>query len=209
MGDDPLRVSANRLDLAASLGLSAFAEAHQVHGDTLICDPPAAPLGRFMEPPALPEADGLATDRTGFGLVIKTADCQPVLVADREGRRIAAFHIGWRGNRTRFLQSGLAAFCARYGLAARDLFAVRGPSLGPQRSEFVNYGKEWGPDFANWFNARDKTMNLWRLTRDQLLDGGPAGRGISASICARRPCRTASSPTAGTGSAGVRPTSSG
>ena len=30
-----------------------------------------------------------------------------------------------------------------------------------------------------------------------------------ASICARRPCRTASSPTAGTGSAGVRPTSSG
>ena len=47
---------------------------------------------------------------------------------------------------------------------------MRGPSLGPQRSEFVNYGKEWGPDFANWFNARDKTMNLWRLTRDQLLE---------------------------------------
>lgn len=175
VGDDPLRVSANRLDLAASLGLAAFAEARQVHGDTLICDPPAAPLGRFVEPPAFPEADGLATDRPGFGLVIKTADCQPVLVADREGRRIAAFHIGWRGNRARFLQSGLAAFCARYGLAARDLFAVRGPSLGPARSEFVNYASEWGPDFTGWYDASARTMNLWRLTRDQLMEAGLPG----------------------------------
>jgi sulfite reductase alpha subunit len=114
----------------------------------------------------------------GNKLSIKTADCQPVLVAHKEGRHIAAFHIGWRGNRLRFLQSGIAAFCGRYGLDARDLLAVRGPSLGPQRSEFVNYGKEWGPDFANWFNARDKTMNLWRLTRDQLLETGLPDEGI-------------------------------
>ena len=55
---------------------------------------------------------------------------------------------------------------------------MRGPSLGPQRSEFVNYDEEWGPDFANWFNARDKTMNLWRLTRDQLLEAGLPDEGI-------------------------------
>ena len=73
---------------------------------------------------------------------------------------------------------GIAAFCGRYGLDARYLLAVRGPSLGPQRSEFVNYGKEWGPDFANWFNARDKTMKLWRLTRDQLLEAGLPDEGI-------------------------------
>ena len=131
-----------------------------------------------MEPPAFPKGDGLATDKPGIGLIIKTADCQPVLVAHKGGRHIAAFHIGWRGNRLRFLQSGIAGFCGRYGLDARDLLAVRGPSLGPQRSEFVNYGKEWGPDFANWFNARDKTMNLWRLTRDQLLEAGLPDEGI-------------------------------
>ena len=34
------------------------------------------------------------------------------------------------------------------------------------------------PDFANWFNARDKTMNLWRLTRDQLLEAGLPDEGI-------------------------------
>ena len=138
----------------------------------------AALLERFVEPPAFPKGDGLATDKPGIGLLIKTADCQPVLVAHKEGRHIAAFHIGWRGNRLRFLQSGIAAFCGRYGLDARDLLAVRGPSLGPQRSEFVNYDEEWGPDFANWFNARDKTMNLWRLTRDQLLEAGLPDEGI-------------------------------
>ena len=178
VGDDPLRVSANRLDLAASLEVAEIAELDQIHGDTLVFDPPPSPLERFVEPPAFPKGDGLATDKPGIGLIIKTADCQPVLVAHKEGRHIAAFHIGWRGNRLRFLQSGIAAFCGRYGLGARDLLAVRGPSLGPQRSEFVNYGKEWGPDFANWFNARDKTMNLWRLTRDQLLEAGLPDEGI-------------------------------
>ena len=159
VGDDPLRVSANRLDLAATLELAEIAELDQIHGDTLVFDPPSAPLERFVEPPAFPKGDGLATDKPGIGLLIKTADCQPVLVAHKEGRHIAAF-------------------CGRYGLDARDLLAVRGPSLGPQRSEFVNYDEEWGPDFANWFNARDKTMNLWRLTRDQLLEAGLPDEGI-------------------------------
>ena len=95
-----------------------------------------------------------------------------MLVAHREGRHVAAFHVGWRGNRLRFLQSGIAAFRERYGLAARDLFAVRGPSHGPQRAEFVNYDTEWGPDFAEWFDARDRTMNLWKLTRAQLAEAG-------------------------------------
>ena len=39
VGDDPLRVSANRLDLAASLELAEIAELDQIHGDTLVFDP--------------------------------------------------------------------------------------------------------------------------------------------------------------------------
>lgn len=172
VGDAPLRVSSNRMELAGTLEIPQLAELQQVHGDTLVFNPKPAPLERLVEAPALPEGDGMATDRPGLGLLIKTADCQPVLLAHREGRHIAAFHIGWRGNRMNFLQSGIAAFCARYNLAARDLFAVRGPSLGPQRAQFVNYDREWGTDFADWFDAHDKTMNLWRLTRDQLRGAG-------------------------------------
>ena len=39
------------------------------------------------------------TDEPGLLLAIQTADCIPVLVADRKRRAVAAFHAGWRGHR--------------------------------------------------------------------------------------------------------------
>ena len=171
VGDDPRRVSRNRREFAATLGLSAFAEVDQ-RGDALVFDPPAAPPDEFDAAPAFPCGGGMATDRRGFGLVIRTADGQPVLVTDRAGEHIAAFRVGLRESRSGFLGAGIATFCERYGLTPRDLLAVRGPSLGPQRAEFVNYDTEWGPDFAEWFDARDRTMNLWKLTRAQLAEAG-------------------------------------
>lgn len=172
VGDDPLTVSANRIDLAASLELPRLAEVHQVHSDALVFDPDPVDLSRTSVPPTMPEGDGLATMHSGFGLVIKTADCQPVLIAHRNGRHIAALHVGWRGNRIAFIQSGIAAFCARYSLRPEDLSAVRGPSLGPDRSEFINFDTEWGPEFADWFDRSQQTMNLWELTRAQLRKAG-------------------------------------
>ncbi len=172
VGDDPLDVSDNRINLAASLELPYLAEVHQVHGDVLVFEPDAVALDRSPVPPAMPEGDGLATTRPGLGLVIKTADCQPVLVAHRDGRHVAALHVGWRGNRIAFIQSAIAAFCARYDLRPQDLSAVRGPSLGPERSEFVNFATEWGEEFADWFDRSQKTMNLWELTRSQLQEAG-------------------------------------
>ena len=43
------------------------------------------------------KADGQMTDEPGLLLAIQTADCIPVLVADRKRRAVAAFHAGWRG----------------------------------------------------------------------------------------------------------------
>ena len=172
VGDDPLVVSDNRINLAASLELPYLAEVHQVHGDVLVFEPEAVALDRSSVPPAMPEGDGLATTRPNLGLVIKTADCQPVLVAHRDGRHIAALHVGWRGNRIAFIQSAIAAFCKQYALRPEDLSAVRGPSLGPGRSEFVNFDAEWGADFAQWFDPSRKLMNLWELTRAQLQEAG-------------------------------------
>lgn len=172
VGDDPLAVSDNRINLAASLELPYLSEVQQVHGDTIIFDPAPVTLDRSSIPPFMPEGDGLATTRPGLGLVIKTADCQPILIAHKDGRHIAALHVGWRGNRIAFIQSGIAAFCERYALRPEDLSAVRGPSLGPERSEFVNFDTEWGAEFADWFDRSQKTMNLWELTRSQLQEAG-------------------------------------
>jgi YfiH family protein len=43
------------------------------------------------------EADGMLTGHPGLLLAIATADCVPVLLARRDGREVAALHVGWRG----------------------------------------------------------------------------------------------------------------
>ena len=46
---------------------------------------------------ARPHADAMVTDRPGLALGILTADCAPVLLADREAGVIGAAHAGWKG----------------------------------------------------------------------------------------------------------------
>lgn len=62
VGDDPLRVSANRLDLAASLELAEIAELDQIHGDTLVFDPPPRRWSGLWSRPPFPK--GTALPRT-------------------------------------------------------------------------------------------------------------------------------------------------
>ena len=181
--DNPEHVIANRRSMLEDLrpqGMPAWAELMQVHGDGFVFEPePVA-----CETPVTAEGDGMATARPGLGLLIKTADCQPILIAHKSGAYIAAMHAGWRGNRCDFPITGVARFCERYGLEPRDLLAVRGPSLGPGKAEFVNFDKEWGAPYLPWFDASSKTMDLWGLTRHQLERAGLLPRNIyGLDIC--------------------------
>ncbi|MEF2230063.1 MAG: polyphenol oxidase family protein [Pseudodesulfovibrio sp.] len=180
VGDDPDAVAANRRLIHDRLGLTGWCELKQIHGDAVHCDPaPTAP----ETPPTL-EGDGLTTAEPGVGLVIKTADCQPILLAHRSGKYVAALHAGWRGNRIDLPGSGVARFCARYGLRPADVFAVRGPSLGPDAAEFVNFRNDFGPGFGPYFDPARRTVDLWRLTRDQLMAAGvPEAQIFGIDLC--------------------------
>ncbi|MDR2573057.1 MAG: polyphenol oxidase family protein [Desulfovibrio sp.] len=179
-GDDPASVTANRASLRRVLGLTAVAELEQIHGDRLIFEPEPIP------PEAAPsvQGDGLAASRRGIALLVRTADCQPLLLAHKNGGHIAALHVGWRGNRCSFPISGVRWFCQRYGLDPADVLAVRGPSLSPAKAEFINFDREWGPSFRRWFEPESRTMDLWGLTKAQLLEAGLPERQIySLDLC--------------------------
>jgi len=166
--DNAQATRSRRRSLAARLGFAAFAEARQVHGTVTLFDPqPQNP-----DEAATCEADGLATCQPDLALMIKTADCQPILLAHAEGKHIAALHAGWRGNRAAYPTLAVTEFCDRYRVRPADLFAVRGPSLGPTAAEFIHFEREWGQDFAPWFDRARQTMDLWRLTRSQLESAG-------------------------------------
>ncbi|MBO4313790.1 MAG: laccase domain-containing protein [Desulfovibrio sp.] len=174
---DVAQTRKNRAEMLSRLsgrGLARLAELRQVHGDAMVFEPADAET----DLPPQTDGDGMATACPGKGLLIKTADCQPILIADCRGRAVAAVHAGWRGSRCAFPQTAVARFCERYGLSPEELVAVRGPSLGPAKAEFVNFESEWGDEFAEWFDPRTRTMDLWSLTRRQLRAAGIPERQI-------------------------------
>ncbi len=76
------------------------------------------------------KGDGMMTDEPGLLLGIQTADCIPVLVADRKRRVVAAFHAGWRGTVKRIVENGIGRMRLHYGSRPEDLVAAIGPGVG-------------------------------------------------------------------------------
>jgi YfiH family protein len=75
--------------------------------------------------------DGQITTTPGLLIAIQTADCIPVLVADRKRRIVAAFHAGWRGTVKRIVESGIGRMRLEFGSRPQDLIAAIGPGNGP------------------------------------------------------------------------------
>jgi len=88
--DDAEAVQANRrLAAEAVLPGGTLVTLYQIHSADAVTV--RAPLdGR-------PEGDALVTDRPGLALGILTADCAPVLLADRTAGVVGAAHAGWKG----------------------------------------------------------------------------------------------------------------
>jgi hypothetical protein len=76
------------------------------------------------------KGDGLMTDKPGLLLAIQTADCIPVLVADRKRHAVAAFHAGWRGTVKRIVECGVGRMRLEFGSQPEDLVAAIGPGIG-------------------------------------------------------------------------------
>ena len=72
-------------------------------------------------------ADGILTAEPGFLIGIQTADCIPVLVADRRRRVVGAFHAGWRGTVKRIVETGVGRMRLEFGCRPEDLVAAIGP----------------------------------------------------------------------------------
>jgi hypothetical protein len=79
---------------------------------------------------APPIADAAVTRERGIVCAVLTADCLPVLFANRAGTVVGAAHAGWRGLAAGVLEATVAALAA-LGAKPRDLVAWLGPAIGP------------------------------------------------------------------------------
>ncbi len=134
-------VTINRERVAAHMGVSAdrLASVHQIHSAQAVTL--TAPLH-----PA-PQVDAMVTATPGLALGILTADCQPVLFADKSTRVIGAAHAGWKGALGGVLEATVAAM-EDLGAKRANITAVIGPTISQ-----MNY--EVGPEFRESFLAHD------------------------------------------------------
>lgn len=90
--DDPAAIAENRRRAAeAVLPGARLVTVYQIHS------PDAVAVIEPFEERLRPRADALVTDRPGLALGILTADCAPVLLADKEAGVVGAAHAGWKG----------------------------------------------------------------------------------------------------------------
>ncbi|MGB0920779.1 MAG: peptidoglycan editing factor PgeF [Alphaproteobacteria bacterium] len=147
--DDPSHVAENRRRAIEGLSLKPanLYGLYQHHSaDCLIVNAKSNPAAR-------PNADAHVTDTPGVALSILTADCTPVLLADKNAQIIGAAHAGWKGASLGVLQNTVAAM-AGLGAKPADITAVIGPTITVDAYEV-------GEDFIATVTAADPNTHAF------------------------------------------------
>jgi YfiH family protein len=147
--DDRESILENRRRAVAAVAPEArLVTLHQVHSPDAIYV--TAPYGDD----ARPRADSMVADRPGLVLGILTADCAPVLLADREAGVVAAAHAGWKGALGGVVESTVAEMEHRGAMRSRIAAAV-GPCIARRSYEvdegFLRRFAEADPEHERFF----------------------------------------------------------
>ena len=166
VGDDPQRVAANRKRLREALSLPDEPTwLEQVHGARVL----------DLDREQVAAADGAVTARAGVVCTVMTADCLPVALCTRDGRRVGVAHAGWRGLNAGVLPAAVRAL----GADPEQVLAWLGPAIGPAayevggdvRSAFV--ARDPAAEHAFTPNSRGRWQaDLYGLARDSLNGAG-------------------------------------
>ena len=167
VGDDPECVGENRRRLREAAGLPGEPLwLEQVHGTAVALHDGGA---------GVPRADAAIATSAGRVCAVLTADCLPVVLADRAGSRIGVAHAGWRGLVGGVVEATIAALRCPVG----ELIAWLGPAIGPAAFEVGPEVREAFttrlPSLAECFvaNARGRLQaDLYGLARRQLAAAG-------------------------------------
>ncbi len=177
VGDDPEAVRQNHELMydALNVNRARACSVWQVHGaDTVVANNPIP--GRSW----LARADALITDRPDTPLVMRFADCTPILLYDPVQGVIGMAHAGWRGTVQGVGHRTVQTMVDMYGCKPVNIRAVIGPSIGPDSfqvgEEVVAAAYTYFGTAAGLFR-RDPTdstayFDLWAANRLDLQRAG-------------------------------------
>ncbi len=177
VGDDRGRVLANKQRVLDAFGRTADSlyEVWQVHSADVVLA--KEPRGNSE----LVKADALISDSPHVTLLMRFADCVPILIADPAHGAIGLVHAGWLGTVRQTAASAVRAMTSAFGSRPHELVAGIGPSIGPDHypvgEEVVGQVRavfgDAADDLLRSSNGRVH-FDLWEANRKLLHKAGVA-----------------------------------
>jgi YfiH family protein len=180
VGDATENVDENLRRIAETVGArrADLYSAWQVHGRSVtVVEPQTEPR---------PECDVLVTRSSDKTLMLRYADCTPVLLADPKQRAVAAVHAGWRGSAVRAAGAAVEALRDQFGSRPQDIVAGIGPAIGPCCYTVGQDVVDAFADRPDLFieDAGQRRLDLWEANRLALIEAGVLADHIEvAGIC--------------------------
>ena len=178
VGDDPERVIENltRLLKVTNIQEESVFDVWQVHGKTVLCTEKAREKSEKHQ-----KADGSLTNKREVTLLMRFADCTPILLFDPVKKVIGMVHAGWLGTVRQISCVAIEKMVNCYQSSPKDIIACIGPSIGPEDYEV---GKDVIEQVSRAFGENSKELlryskneghaffNMWRANEISLRSSG-------------------------------------
>lgn len=191
VGDDPASVLENRRRMFSLLGR----EEESVPGILQVHSGKVVVARRSLAGEPLVEADGLVTDSADCTLLMRFADCVPVLLYDPVRKAAGIAHAGWKGTVAKVAAHAVETMRDQFGCRPEDIRAGIAPSIGPDHyvvgGEIVQAVRgafgSLSDSLMTIVNGETK-LNLWAANEAALREAGVRDIEV-AGICTA--CQTA------------------
>jgi len=126
--------------------------------------------------------DAMVSDKSALKLMIKTADCIPLVFADEQAGVIGAAHAGWRSLVAEIIPKTIDEM-VKLGASRNKILVGMGPSLGTCCSEFSQPYEEI-PEKYHWAILENNHVDLLNIAHQQVMDSGIPGSHVERmAIC--------------------------
>ena len=187
VGDNPAAVKNNFQQICQAVGIlpEQTVSCRQVHGTRILT------INKNNRQQIMAQADGLITGEPNIYLLLRFADCTPLIFYDPIGNTVGLTHAGWRGTMQNAAGATVTAMINQLGCRPENIMAVIGPSIGPccyevgpdvisaSRESFTN---STGLLIGRNGNNNHAHFDMWEANRRQLAASN-VGQIIQAQIC--------------------------
>lgn len=186
VGDTRENVIENRTRIMRSLGFPEddFFDVWQIHSArVVVVNQPRSREQTYIQ------ADAIITNSPKVVLLMRFADCVPVLLFNPVNCVIGLAHAGWKGTVQKIARVAVEKMNQAFGTKPQDIQACIGPSISSERYpvglDVINEVKDAFPNVWQalvYFNKDQYHLDLWRSNGQVLKEAG-VEKITHANIC--------------------------